>query len=642
VIAAVADRTDKFGSADSNVIARKPLQVSPGLPRFLTKGDELDARLVIQDNTGTGGKAWVRLDVENAQLLSPNETHVQLPPGGQAVATFKLKAHHTGNVSFIGRTRLGKENDGFQMHIPALAATDEQSTKVFDGSVAVKTDFEFELPAHADPETAQLVVEMAPSGLASLGAAVDALIDYPHGCLEQTTSRLIPMTLLSDVLNGHPAFAKASHDERMEGAVVHLLRNQNSDGGFSLWEGGESEPFLTAYALWGLSIAQAHGYAVPDHVFQRGLSYVQERAFPSKPSESFSGIGEDAFVSFALTALKSPHKRLETSLFENKAKLPIGGLALLAIGPTTKPRVDLLNSLYGRTTKSAKGGKLLEETNLNNYYWYHGEDVRATAGLVAALVQQQRLNDAAPLVTGMLAERMPDGSWGSTFSNQWALFGLASYYKAILKGKDTSVDLWMQGERRTAIESTSKQPFARALLTPQASGKTQVSLRGKAGAELGAVARVTYHPKAELQQPVSHGMQVTRTLVDPDSGLPLSTFKIGQLVRVTLTLKTGPTRRQVALVDRLPAGFEPVDTTLATAQLLTRASDNNWAWQHREMHDERVAFFAHYLSAGTHSVSYLARVSRPGKFVHPAPSAEAMYDPDVYGVGKLEQLIVNP
>lgn len=641
VIAAGADRTNRFGSADSAVTVRKPLQVMPGLPRFLTKGDEVQARLLVQNNTGRTGVVNTSLKVAGATLLDGPTQSLTVARGAQGIATYRIRATETGPVRLEARAQLGEETDGFEITIPSHAATSQQSELVFDGPLSTGANFQVKLPSQADPQTASLVVEVAPTGLASVGAAVDSLINYPHGCLEQTTSRLIPMTLLSQLLKGHPAFEKEGHDARMQGAVIHLLKNQNRDGGFSLWEGGSSEPFLTAYALWGLSIARDHGYEVPERVFKRGLKYVKRRAFPSAASESFAGIGEDSFVAFALRELGSPHHQLNSSLLSKEAQLDPNSRALLATAlGVSNERSRLLNELMGLTRPSAKSGILLTQPSNPRSYWNYGQDVRASAALTAALVKKGRLADAKRLVDGILSERNARGSWGTTFNNQWALFALAAYYQSALSTKQSRAQIQLGAGQRQDLRLTAGAPFQRAEFPWQQTASQAASIR-PSSTDLGAVARLLFHPRPEAHRPTCRGLTVTRTLVDAETNQPVTAAKVGQLLRVKLSLETPTSRRQIALVDRLPAGLEPVDTALATSQSAGR-DRRSWRWVHRELHDERVVFFANYLRGGKHKVSYLARASRAGQFVHPAARGEAMYDPDVFGVGPIARFQVHP
>jgi uncharacterized protein YfaS (alpha-2-macroglobulin family) len=161
------------------------------------------------------------------------------------------------------------------------------------------------------------------------------------------------------------------------------------------------------------------------------------------------------------------------------------------------------------------------------------------------------------------------------------------------------------------------------------------------GAAVRWSARLRYATDLEHQSAESSGLTVSRTLLDADTGALVTSPRVGQLLRVRLSVTSTADREQVALTDRLPAGLEPVDTNLETEQRRVQTAGDDWTWSWRELHDERVAYFADDLSAGTHTAEYLARATRSGEFLRPAISAEAMYDPDVHGTGTVERLTVT-
>jgi uncharacterized protein YfaS (alpha-2-macroglobulin family) len=124
-----------------------------------------------------------------------------------------------------------------------------------------------------------------------------------------------------------------------------------------------------------------------------------------------------------------------------------------------------------------------------------------------------------------------------------------------------------------------------------------------------------------------------------------TSFKAGDLVRITLTLQLTKERRFVAVTDPLPAGFEPVESWFATsAASLAREQDaqgdvsDDWTqWWRRggfdyvERHDDRVQLFATRLSEGRHVFSYIVRATTSGTFRTAPAHAEEMYEPEVFG-----------
>jgi hypothetical protein len=124
----------------------------------------------------------------------------------------------------------------------------------------------------------------------------------------------------------------------------------------------------------------------------------------------------------------------------------------------------------------------------------------------------------------------------------------------------------------------------------------------------------------------------------------VTTFKAGDLVRVTLTIRNTKERRFVAVTDPIPAGTEPVDTlfaTTATDVVQERRNDrgaSDWTswwerggWDHEERHDDRVNVFATRLSEGVHEYTYMLRATTAGTFMTAPAHVEEMYEPEVFG-----------
>lgn len=119
--------------------------------------------------------------------------------------------------------------------------------------------------------------------------------------------------------------------------------------------------------------------------------------------------------------------------------------------------------------------------------------------------------------------------------------------------------------------------------------------------------------------------------------------KVGQNVRVRLTIVAPSELYYVRVTDPLPAGAEAVDTSLRTSQTLVQdalppvpafGSKVGWGWwyfTHCEIYDDRVAVFAGYLPAGTYEYTYVIRPSIVGQFKVMPASAEQTYFPEVFG-----------
>jgi uncharacterized protein YfaS (alpha-2-macroglobulin family) len=101
-------------------------------------------------------------------------------------------------------------------------------------------------------------------------------------------------------------------------------------------------------------------------------------------------------------------------------------------------------------------------------------------------------------------------------------------------------------------------------------------------------------------------------------------------VLVTLELLATTRRYAVALVDQLPAGFESVNTNLATAERAI-AVTGDARWDHVNMRDNRTEAFQMDVREGTRRFSYTVRATTPGTFIAAPAKAEEMYSPETFG-----------
>jgi uncharacterized protein YfaS (alpha-2-macroglobulin family) len=362
------------------------------------------------------------------------------------------------------------------------------------------------------------------------------------------------------------------------------------------------------------------------------------------------------FAAFVLASASQDDAGLGSKLASRSKELTNFSVGLLGAAFAERDRKKtepLLVQLASARRKTSRGSLIGDAVDNDADLFGYGSDLRATAAMVRALVLSGKAREAEDLVAGILGERRSDGTWGTTYNNLWALHALTDYGLHTEKASTASrVELAVDGRRFTTLDVTAKSRLKNALVPatrlPAPGSAAKVSLSTAPGSALRYTARLRWAPTVPAQTPVDHGFSVERELIDATTGKPVTNPTQGQLLRVRLTVKTSQHRAQVALIDRLPAGFEAVDTALATSARDPQGNDEattkteygygTWVW--RELHDERVTHFADNLSSGVHTAEYLVRATRVGKFVRPAPSAEAMYEPDVFGHGGIEVVTV--
>ncbi len=187
------------------------------------------------------------------------------------------------------------------------------------------------------------------------------------------------------------------------------------------------------------------------------------------------------------------------------------------------------------------------------------------------------------------------------------------------------------------------------VLSAAAPGTTQALTFARDGAgTLFYTTRLRYASDEAYPKGLDSGFIVERSyapFVENASRPAATTYKAGDLVRVTLTFRLTKERRFVAVTDPLPAGFEPLESWFATtARTLNQDrierddAEQSWEswWQrggfdHVERHDDRVLLFATRLAEGTHQFTYVARATTSGTFKTAPARAEEMYEPEIFG-----------
>jgi hypothetical protein len=158
---------------------------------------------------------------------------------------------------------------------------------------------------------------------------------------------------------------------------------------------------------------------------------------------------------------------------------------------------------------------------------------------------------------------------------------------------------------------------------------------------------------------VKTGPDVYRAITDArGQAVDLTAVKAGQVLRVALLadLPTGELDGNqmnfLAVTDRLPAGFEPIQPdlwTVARAPELTDAHPfhNLLRWggsdaSYVELRDDRVLVYFDRVWGERVVATYLVRASTPGTFVLPPASAEFMYVGGSHGYSTAGKVQIKP
>jgi hypothetical protein len=280
----------------------------------------------------------------------------------------------------------------------------------------------------------------------------------------------------------------------------------------------------------------------------------------------------------------------------------------------------------------------------NGSSWFHANNVTATARALEALVESKQTADFGfQMASWLNAQRNREGHWQTTSANAAVLRALLTYYNeqessnpdfdgSISVGGKTLFSHHFQGI------NTKEEELSLPMSEVYASAKEiRVSAAKKGEGMLYYTLAQLYEPLS-FTTPVNSGFQISRTVTTLD-GQPVDSFHAGERYKVNLHITSSGSRTFVVAEDFIPAGFEIVNTSLATE---TSYENENDYFERSEKYQDRIAAFADYLPAGTHTFSYVVAAMNAGQYSYPAAWVSQMYEPEVFGRTKTSSVVVHP
>ena len=677
IMAVAADRSSRFGSGDSEVRINKPLTLKPTFPRFLAVGDKASFGAVVTSQLPSAGTALVTIKSLDPEVLTFNGAAEQTLPiagGGSIEARFDAAGRAIGKARVQMTVKVGSESDAFEDVIPVeVLASPETVAASGEANDASATASEaLTIPAGVVPGFGGLHVELSSTAMVGLGEGARYLVEYPYGCAEQRGSRALALLLAADLGDAFslPGVDTAKMRPAVQSTLKELEKYQCSNGGFAYWPGAcySVSPYLTAYLLHVFKTAIDLKYDVNPEMMSRAYAYLEKELAQQPPTNEGWWPSYTAWQTFAVKVLVEGGRNQDSNLnrlYAYRDRMPVFALAYLhdalvvrgAARGDTPARLTELRRRMANAVLPEAGSAHVEELSDPYLLWFWNSNIRSTAIVLNTLVRDGGDDtQIRQMVRWMMAARK-DGRWGNTQENALAMEALVAYYRkyeSVVPSFDASVKLGTEELAREQFRGRSTEASRKDLpmsdvLAKGRPGTTQPLTFTKQGAgTLFYAARFRYAADQLFQDGLDSGIRIQRSYapyVETGTRPSSTTYKAGDLVRVTLTFNLTKERRFVAVTDPLPAGFEPVESWFATTAAALGAKqddqgdvDDSWmAWyqrggfDHVERHDDKVQLFATRLSEGRHEFTYVVRATTAGTFRTAPARAEEMYEPEVFG-----------
>ncbi len=712
--ARVATAGNQFGIGNSTTRTKQPLIVRLQAPRFFVVGDQVTVSGVINNNTDEAMSVMPALNAEGLSVtgllvdgkpVNSPQTPVEIKANSEARVDWLVAVKHASEAKLQVEARSGKYADAMEKTFTVFEHGIEKfvtrSGKMRSDSVSIKLD----IPKERRADSTKLTVQIAPSMATTMLDALPYLIDYPYGCTEQTMSRFLPAVITAKTLRDlglkpetamHKVFggieqssAAATHaqgqrdlkelDAITKKSLDRLYDFQHSDGGWGWWKDGASDHFMTAYVLWGMTLARQAGIDVKSDVLERAAAFLDKELV-----EEETNYDSQAWMLHSLAVYHAMRKQSEvsklqatafTNLWNNRDRLNAYTRALVALSAHNYGYRDQAKTLVANLENGVKtdsqpdtsivqsGAQSSDPSVIGTAHW--GEDgiywrwsdggVEATSFVLRALLAIDPQNKLIEPVTNWLVKNRRGAQWSNTRDTAIVVLTLNDYlrvsgevqpaigYQLLVNGNPVATK---QITAEDALSAPSQFAISRELLRD---GQNEISIvRNSGNGPLYFSAAAEFFSLEEPLKPAGNEIFVKRQyfkLVNHPTLLKGvvservllndgETVKSGDRIEVVLTVEAKNNYEYLLFEDLKPAGLEAVQVRSGESLYVRELKSGGGftgrqQWVYQELRDRKVAMFIDKLPEGIWQLSYEMRAEVPGAF-HALPVlGHAMYVPEI-------------
>ncbi len=613
----VANEKDAYGSVSKDIQVSAPLVMLETLPRTLKIGDNFTLLTQIFKTENRIKNATLSVRSKNSLIkISPDTQTIDFK------SATNLEVMMDANVS---DNRIGKELLEFELKSedytykneieidikPINAYTYENNTSLIKAGESK----EFIIKDYI-LGTTNATLKLSPTPILDMDKRIKYLLNYPYGCIEQTTSAVLPQLFLDKFST---EFDKQKAINNINAAIERYSNFQTADGGFAYWQGGdESNAWGSNYAGMFLILAKQNGYFVPDSMYERWLKYEQNFVQKSVYRDYMMDIKANSL--YLLAMAKKPNISEMNLLYDN----------LNTLSTEAKWQLAAAYKLAGvEDTAKQIASKISIEPDSKYSFYTYGSLVRDEAIIANAYKQIYGTNNEELLQK--ISDTLLSKDYLSTQSTGYALYALAmganlenmneNFMDATLKIDDQAYTI---NQNQMQIFSFNDE---KAIVSANKDIFVSFGVEGV---------------KASENSAFSNKISLDRAFYD-EKGNKISPSEIGSgqtfYMRISVSLNEGANYvSNIALTQILPSGWE-VSNTLLDDNTPSFIKNSNYDFI--DVRDDKIMWFFGLNKNRTHHFYIKLNAITPGSYTLSGAYAEAMYDDTYRALSESEKVVVK-
>lgn len=619
----VAGMNAAYGNAEKAVPVRKPLMILGTLPRVVGPGEEVDLPVSVFAMEKKVKNATVTIKSNDLfEVLDGSTKSVSFKEPGDEVVNFRLKVKSGIGVGKVDIVATGAgETAKYQIEID-VRNPNPPVTKIIDAVIDPGKSWNTNYLPVGIAGTNKGTVEISSIPPLNLGDRLNYLIQYPHGCVEQTTSSVFPQLSLGDLMNLDEK-TKTRISENIKAGINRLRSFQTSSGGLGYWPGDDMpSEWGSNYAGHFLIEAEKKGYTLPAGMLENWKRFQKQQAQNWTPHfDRLYYYNDDLMQAYRLYTLAlagSPELGAMNRLREAKN-----------LTVQSKWRLAAAYMLAGQqeTAKQLIAGASTDVNTYRELSYTFGSSLRDMAMILEATTIMKDRTKSALLVKKISETMSRSGYWMSTQETAYCLLAIGKFMGENKGDKNMNYACTINGANSAY---SGPLPVSQVDMALKGAAGGNVVINNKGNGVLYARIILYGTPETGDQTEAMNDLDMTVRYTDMQ-GSEIDVTKLEQgtdfIAEVTLT-NPGLRGRydELALSQIFPSGWEIHNTRMddvANPDLRTAS------FTYQDIRDDRVYTYF-YLGTGstynTKTYRIQLNAAYAGRFYLPSTYCEAMYD----------------
>jgi hypothetical protein len=614
-VMAVAATSKSWGAADKRVTVSSPLLLTASTPRLLTPGDRLELPVTIFGSEETQKR--IQLTVKEAKNLTLSQTSLQVNLDknnrGSVTISCQVKSE-IGQASLILEATDNKHTSTYEIQIPIENPT-PILYEVEQRSLEPKAQWKTGVNAIGVKGTNTAVLELSNIPPIDLEKHLDYLLNYPYGCLEQTTSTGFPLLYVENITDLDEE-RKAKLTKIVTETIKRIYGFQDATGVLHYWQGTSNYyEWADIYAGDFLVEAEKKGHKVDEKVLNRWISVHKKNASKWVDNGAVSRVNQ-AYRLFVLA--RAGHA-------------DVGAMNRLRNSKQTENATNLMLAMAyaenGRTQTAKELLALPADTN-SEHLWTHtfGSSIRDMSIKIMTLTNTENLGGAFDLLV-VLSEELSKGRWHSTQTIGFMLRAVGTYiaksgYSEMMEAKYS-----LNNGKEVTIKTN--KPFARIDIPMQFTVAQSLNVQNTTKSVLFARLINSGKPMPTAIKAENNTITIKTQFLNGDNKLiDITNLKQGEDLLAEITVEnptTAAALENVALEFTVPAGVEIINPRLSGID----EALNESSFTYRDYKDNKAFTFFNLRSGERKTFRFRMNAAFAGEFYFPPIQCSQMYNASI-------------